>query len=101
MKTGIVVLALLTLGSYAAEARPGQARAGAVVPTPAGPVAVPAESGKAPRVQRLSFDDDIVDAKRDLGDGDILTEARKPKFPSLVRPRLDFIPELVKSADTF
>jgi hypothetical protein len=93
MRSSIVVLAMLTLAALPAGARPSRA---AAVPASAAPA-----EGKPPRVQRLSFDDDVVNARRDLGDGDVLTEPRKPKFPSLVRPRLDFIPELVKSADTF
>jgi len=53
----------------------------------------------APRVQRLSFDDDEVSATRDLGDGDLLVAHPKPKLVSLVRPRDSFVPELIKSAE--
>ncbi len=52
-----------------------------------------------PRVQRLSFGDDVVRAGRDLGGGDVITSAARAKQCSLVRPRLDFIPELIKSAE--
>jgi hypothetical protein len=52
-------------------------------------------------VQRLSFDDDIVAGRRDLGGGDLLVERPRRRLPSLVKPRPDFLPELYKSADAF
>jgi hypothetical protein len=102
--SGLVLPAVLLLGPLAAGARPRQSPSPAIAVAPAAAEPAAAEAEKTPskpRVQRLSFDDDVVSARRDLGDGDILVAHRKPKLPSLVKPRLDFIPELIKSADTF
>ena len=95
------LMVTLFLGSSVVEAGPKPKPAPAVAPAPAAAAGTAAEAAPSKRVQRLSFDDDIVSARRDLGDGDILVAHRRPKLPSLVKPRVDFIPELVKSADTF
>lgn len=101
----LVLPAVLLLGPLAAEARPRQVPGRslpAASPAPAASAVAETETAPSkPRVQRLSFDDDVVSARRDLGDGDILVAHRKPKLHSLVRPRADFVPELIKSADSF
>jgi hypothetical protein len=113
----IPILALLIL-PLAAEAR-APARRPALAATPARPAPTPTVTGPAapaaaatvtlrrsapplpglPRVQKLSFEDDYVTGNRDLGGGDMITEPKKPRFMSLVRPRDSFVPELIKSAE--
>ena len=50
-------------------------------------------------VQRYDFDDDMVTAGFDRGDGTIVQVTRKPKISSLIEVRKNFIPELLKSAE--
>ncbi len=103
MRTILITIAALVLLAPSALARPAaRVVPASVAPRPAAPVKAPAATTQAPatpKVQRLSFDDDLVSADRDLGDGDVLSEPAKMKFPSLVRPRDSFVPELIKSAE--
>ncbi len=69
-----------------------------VLASPAARAAPP--PGAAPgRVQRLSFEDDVVTGFRDLGEGDVVGPTRPAKHSSLVRARESFVPELIKSAE--
>jgi gamma-glutamyltranspeptidase len=63
------------------------------------PAAAATAAAPAGRVQRLSFDDDVVTGRRDLGDGDLVRISRPAKHSSLVRARESFVPELIKSAE--
>jgi hypothetical protein len=51
------------------------------------------------RVQRLSFEDEDVEATREGGAGAVVGGERRAKHSSLIHVREDFIDELVKSAD--
>ena len=85
---------LMLVGALLVVAAPprGQGRAGA---RPAAAVEAPPPT----RVQRLSFENEYVTGQRDLGGGDVIGATRPSRHTSLVRPRLDFIVELIKSAD--
>lgn len=78
-----------------ARAAPRAVQKAAPVPAKADDAPRPAP----PRVQRLTFGDDVVHAGRDLGDGDVISDPPRAKHVTLVRPRVDFIPELLKSAE--
>jgi hypothetical protein len=70
-------------------------------PAPKKPVRAPAgEPGATTkRVQRMDFDNDIVDVDRDTGAGDWVGGHRPAKRSLLITVRADFIPEMIKSAD--
>ncbi len=72
------------------------------VPVGAQPVKRPAPvatKAEPERVQRMSFENEYVTGNRDLGGGDVVGATRRSKHSNLVRPRADFIPELIKSAE--
>ena len=97
MRVLLVLCVLLPSTVLLAQPRAPRAtppRVVAAQPVPAGaPVAAPA------RVQRLTFDDDVVTGGRDLGDGDVIRIRPPIKHLSLVRARDSFVPELIKSAE--
>ena len=50
-------------------------------------------------VQHYDFDDDLVEAGLDRGNGGIVTVKRRTKVSTLIVVREDFLPELIKSAE--
>ncbi len=58
-----------------------------------------ASDEKKRRTQRLDFEDDLVTAGFDSGNGTIVQVTRKTKISSLIEVRKNFIPELLKSAE--
>jgi hypothetical protein len=70
--------------------------------------ALPAAAQKSPErtkpapapVQKFDFDDDTVEAGRDLPQIEVVASARRPGFTSLLRVRTTFVPELLKSAES-
>lgn len=51
--------------------------------------------------QTLIFGDDVVESDFDRPDGTVIQQIRRAKTSSLIKIRKDFIPELLKSAETF
>jgi hypothetical protein len=49
---------------------------------------------------RYDFDDDTVEGDLARSDHSWVEARRRAKYPSLIRMRTDFIPELIKSADS-
>jgi hypothetical protein len=58
-----------------------------------------AKKTKAAAPQRMTFDDDIVNAGRADGGGTMIKGRVAPKHSQLIPIRTDFVPELIKSAE--
>ena len=78
---GLVVVAILTVGTTQVFAQG------------AGPQV------KYKKETRYDFDDDVVEGELQRPEGDILQVRTGAKYSSLIKLRLDFIPEIVKSAE--
>jgi hypothetical protein len=52
-----------------------------------------------PKAQYFDFDDDKVEAGANLPAGELLSARKQSEFPSLIRVRTTFVPELIASAD--
>ena len=60
--------------------------------------------GEAPNVTYkkktvYDFDDDVVEGELMRPDGELIGERKKSKHSSLIKIRLNFIPEMLKSAE--
>lgn len=80
----------------------GLAMAGALFPTSvvAGKKKPPAPESSAPaKPQRMDFDDDVVDGTLTSPDYSVVDPTRAVRHGSLLKPRLTFVPELLKSAE--
>lgn len=51
------------------------------------------------KVQRMSFLDDVVDAGVQRPDGVVVSGSTRQPQTSLIRVRMNFVPELIKSAE--
>ncbi len=57
------------------------------------------EPAPSRRVQRMSFEDEDIEATREGGAGTVVGGERRAKHSSLIHVREDFIDQLVKSAE--
>jgi hypothetical protein len=53
----------------------------------------------AQKPQRYDFDDDKVEGDVQRGDDPIVESRNRARFGSLIKPRSNFIPELLRSGD--
>lgn len=99
-KLGLVLATLLAALLLAAPVRAELPRSAppARSATTKAPVKAAPPANKA-SVQRLTFDDDEVNALVERGDGELVEVRRQPVQSSLVTVRSDFLPELIKSAE--
>jgi hypothetical protein len=97
----IALIPALSSAKEPAKARPAPAPAAKKASAPKKPVRAQAEDPNTTtkRVQRMDFDNDIVDVERDTGAGDWVGASRRAKHSQLITVRADFIPEMIKSAD--
>lgn len=59
----------------------------------------PPESSAPAKPQRMDFDDDVVDGTLTSPDYSVVDPTRAVRHGSLLKPRLTFVPELLKSAE--
>ena len=52
-----------------------------------------------PAAKRFDFDDDLVEASRPLPPVEVVSTVGRHGFPSLIRVRTTFVPELLRSAE--
>ena len=98
MRTLALAIGLVGLIPWAvaeAQSRPPLRPAARSAPPRRAPRAQPA----SPPVRRMTFGDDDVVADREDGAGAIVGGEKRVMFSRLIHIRLDFIPELVKSAE--
>lgn len=58
-----------------------------------------AESATPTKPQHMDFDDDVVDGTLTSPDYSVVDPTRAVRHGSLIKPRLTFVPELIKSAE--
>lgn len=92
---GITALALMGFLAGTASAQPKPKK-------PTKPAAAAAEgdaAAAAPRVKNFDFDADLINGELIKPDGDQFVARTRPEHGNLIRVRVDFIREIVKSAE--
>ena len=87
-RVSAVASVLVALSFASSDAIAGKKKSAPVENTPA-----------ASKPQHMDFDDDIVDGTLTSPDYSVVDPTRAVRHGSLIKPRLTFVPELLKSAE--